>query len=151
MNPQRWNSYIKGKGFENNAGMNSFNHYAFGSVNEWLFGNAAGIKVEDAGYRTFTIKPEIAKEGISYVKAKYHSINGEIVSSWKKTGNSIVIEISVPPNTKANLFIPNNDSSKVTENNKPLKGNPDIIEKGTSQGFLNVEIGSGNYQFISEN
>lgn len=148
---ERWNSYIKGKGFENNAGMNSFNHYAFGSVNEWLFGNAAGIKVKEAGYRTFTIKPEIAKEGISYVKAKHHSINGEIISLWKKIGNSLVLEISVPPNTKANVYIPTNDSAKVTENKKPLKGNPDIIEKGTSQGFLNVEIGSGNYQFVSEN
>ncbi len=37
-----WNSYVKGKGFGNNAGMNSLNHYAFGSVNEWLFENAAG-------------------------------------------------------------------------------------------------------------
>ena len=49
---ERWNSYIKGEGFTNNAGMNSFNHYAFGSVNEWMFGNMAGIKVGQAGYRT---------------------------------------------------------------------------------------------------
>ena len=148
---ERWNSYIKGKGFENNAGMNSFNHYAFGSVNEWLFGNAAGIKVGEAGYRTFTIKPEIAKEGLNFVKANYHSINGNVVSSWKKIGSSIVLEVSIPPNTKANVFIPTRNAAKVLENKKPLKSNLDIVEKEFSKGLLHLEVGSGKYQFISEN
>lgn len=147
---ERWNSYIKGKGFENNAGMNSFNHYAFGSVNEWMFGNMAGIKVGHAGYRTFTIKPEIAKTGINYAKASYHSINGEIVSSWKRDGNQLVLQISVPVNTTANVFIPATGQDKVFENGEAVKSNPDIKIIGFGNGCLNLEIGSGNYQFTSE-
>ena len=148
---ERWNSYIKGKGFENNAGMNSFNHYAFGSVNEWMFGNMAGIKVNQAGYRTFTIKPEIAPAGINYVRATYHSMNGGIVSSWEREGNQISLQVSVPVNTKAQLFIPAANKDRVLENNKSLKGNTDIKVKDFKDGYLNLEIGSGTYFFTSEN
>jgi len=148
---ERWNSYIKGEGFTNNAGMNSFNHYAFGSVNEWMFGNMAGIKVGQAGYRTFTIKPEIAKEEINYTKVTYHSINGEIVSSWKKEGTQIILQISVPVNTIANVFIPATGQDKVLENGRAVANNPDLKLKGFSDGYLNLEIGSGVYQFASDN
>ena len=148
---ERWNSYVKGKGFENNAGMNSFNHYAFGSVNEWLFGNAAGIKVDEAGYKKFILQPEIAKEGIGYVKANYHSINGEIISSWKKDGKKIVFQFTVPVNTSANIFIPTTNPATVLENNKSIKNNSSIKIKEFKDGLLNIEIGSGEYNFISEN
>jgi alpha-L-rhamnosidase len=148
---ERWNSYIKGKGFENNAGMNSFNHYAFGSVNEWMFGNMAGIKVNQAGYRSFTIKPEIAPSAINYVRATYNSMNGEIVSSWEREGNQISLQVSVPVNTKAQLFIPAANKERVLENNRPLKSNLSLKVKGFKDGYLNLEIGSGTYFFTSEN
>lgn len=148
---ERWNSYIKGKGFENNAGMNSFNHYAFGSVNEWLFGNMAGIRVNQAGYRTFTIRPEIAKEGIGYVKATYHSINGIIVSSWKKEEKQLSMHIVVPVNTVASVFIPATGQDKVFEDNLPVKNSSFLKIAGFHDGYLNLEVGSGDYQFISYN
>ena len=147
---ERWDSYIKGQGFKNNAGMNSFNHYAFGSVNEWMFGNAAGIKVNAAGYRTFTVKPEIANIGINYLKANYHSINGEIVSSWKKVGDKITMNVTVPVNTKATVFIPTKNKNNVLEDTKPLKNSNLIKIIGLKEGFLMVEIGSGDYCFNSE-
>jgi len=147
---ERWNSNIKGKGFENNAGMNSFNHYAFGSVNEWMFGNMAGIKVNQAGYRTFTIKPEIAKEGITYVKATYHSINGEIVSSWKKENQQLILDLVVPVNTQAEIYIPCKNNGEVKENGNVIKNNNDIIIKGYKDGYLLVSAGSGTYHFKSQ-
>ena len=147
---ERWNSYIKGEGFTNNAGMNSFNHYAFGSVNEWMFGNMAGLKVDQAGYRTFSIKPEIAKEGINYVKATYHSINGEITSSWKKDGKQLSLQITIPVNTSASVFISAIDQDKVFESGKAVKFNPDMKIIGFENGYLNLEVGSGDYQFTSE-
>ena len=146
---ERWNSYIKGKGFENNAGMNSFNHYAFGSVNEWFFGNAAGIKVDEAGYKTFIIKPEIADSGINFVKANYHSINGEIISSWKKEGSKLLLKVSVPVNTIANVFIPTSQPQNVLESNKSINNQQLFKVKAYKNGYLNVEIGSGNYAFSS--
>lgn len=148
---ERWNSYIKGKGFENNAGMNSFNHYAFGAVNEWLFGNAAGLKVGEAGYRTFTIKPEIANTGLNYVKATYHSINGPIESAWKKSGKTLTLTTKVPVNTIARVFIPTTNPATVLVNRKVVKMSPGITVKEFKNGYLQVEVGSGTYQFTSQN
>lgn len=146
---ERWNSYIKGKGFENNAGMNSFNHYAFGSVNEWLFGNAAGIKVNEAGYKTFVIKPEIAKEGINYVKATYQSINGAITSAWKKENNQLVLDIIIPVNTRADIFIPCKNAADVKEGNQLAGANKDLVVKDFQDGYLQISAGSGTYRFTS--
>jgi alpha-L-rhamnosidase len=144
---ERWNSYVKGKGFENNAGMNSFNHYAFGSINEWFFGNAAGIKVEEAGYKTFIIKPEIAKDGIGYVNANYHSINGKIVSSWKKAGDKLQLHVEVPVNTTADIFVPTTNQNEVLEAGKKIYGNANFKVGVYENGYLKVTVGSGVYNF----
>jgi alpha-L-rhamnosidase len=146
---ERWNSYIKGKGFENNAGMNSFNHYAFGSVNEWLFGNAAGIQMTGIAYKTFNIKPEIAKEGISAVKATYHSINGAIKSAWKKEGNQLVLDIVVPVNTRADVFVPCKNKEGVKEGNTLVSTNKDLVVKDLKDGCLQISVGSGTYRFTT--
>lgn len=147
---ERWNSYIKGKGFTNNAGMNSFNHYAFGSVNEWMFGNMAGIQVNQAGYRTFTIKPEIAKEGINYVKASYYSINGEIQSSWKKVNQQLLLDVLIPVNTHVEIFIPCKENSEIKEGDKTITNNHDIKIIGYRNGYMQVSVGSGSYHFKSQ-
>ncbi|QDK81995.1 Bacterial alpha-L-rhamnosidase [Spirosoma sp. KCTC 42546] len=147
---ERWNSYIKGKGFENNAGMNSFNHYAFGAVNEWLFGNAAGLKVGEAGYRTFTIRPEIANTGLTYVKATYHSINGPIESAWKKSGKTVTLTVKIPVNTIASVFIPTTNPATVLVNKKAIKMSPGITVKEFKDGYLQLEAGSGGYQFTAQ-
>ena len=110
----------------------------------------AGIKVNQAGYRTFTIKPEIAATGINYVRATYHSINGEIISSWEREGNQISLQVTIPVNTKADVFIPASDPVRVLENNKSLKSNSDIKVKGFKDGYLNLVMGSGTYFFTSE-
>ncbi len=144
---ERWNSYIKGKGFENNAEMNSFNHYAFGSVNEWLFGNMAGLKVGEAGYRTVIIRPEIATEKINYVKATMHSINGEFISSWKKQGNKLLMSVTIPANTKAEIHIPASGSQYVWEGKTLIAGSKDVKIKQYKDGHLIVAAGSGEYLF----
>lgn len=146
---ERWDSYLKDVGFTNNAGMNSFNHYAFGSVNEWLFGNAAGIKVDAAGYKTFIIKPEIAKRDINYLKASYHSISGNIISSWKKEKDYLTMLVSIPVNTKANIFIPAIRNATIIESGKNINHSKEIKIKGYHDGYLNVEIGSGEYAFTT--
>ncbi len=144
---ERWNSYIKGVGFTNNAGMNSFNHYAFGAVNEWLFGNMAGIKVGEPGYRTFTIRPEIAEVGIDYVNASYHSINGEIGSSWKKEANRLILKVKIPVNTVAHIFIPSEENSPILIDDKPIEECVDVQVVGYENNYLRVELGSGEYRF----
>src|SRR5690606_34863614 len=145
---ERWNSFTKDKGFENNAGMNSFNHYAFGAVCEWMFQNMAGIQPVDAGFKTFVIKPEIADGGIRYVNADYHSGYGKISVSWKENDASLQLQVIVPVNTRASVYLPATNASTVLCNGKPLYGNTDILLTGKSeQRQAIVEVGSGTYQF----
>lgn len=110
---ERWDSYTHEEGFKENAGMNSFSHYAFGAVNEWMFGNMAGIKTADAGFRHIIIKPEIAHEGVNYVQASYHSINGLISSSWRREGKVLHMEVTVPVNTHATVYVPARQRAEV--------------------------------------
>ena len=146
---ERWNSFTKDKGFENNAGMNSFNHYAFGAVCEWMFQNMAGIQPVDAGFKTFIIKPEIADSGIHYTDATYHSIYGKIAVSWKKTDASLKLRVTVPVNTRATVYIPAANGNTILCNGKPLSNNTDIVEKEIKdQRHIIVEAGSGTYEFI---
>lgn len=145
---ERWNSYIKGKGFENNAGMNSFNHYAFGAICEWMFQNMAGIQPgESAGFNTFVIKPEIAASDINYVKATYHSIKGEIQSSWKKINGRLEIRATIPVNTKADVVIPSTSVEHILINGKSLHEFSDhnIVENNKA---ISVKLGSGNYNIV---
>ncbi|MFT3748192.1 MAG: glycoside hydrolase family 78 protein [Agriterribacter sp.] len=145
---ERWDSYIKGEGFRHNASMNSFNHYAFGAVCEWMFQNMAGIQTKDAGFRTFVIKPEIASSGINYVNASYHSINGEIRSSWKKENGKLILRVSVPVNTNAEVVIPDVSSHQIYVNDKPLNEftRLDTSKKNNS---ISIKLGSGNYNIMT--
>ncbi len=146
---ERWNSFTKDKGFENNAGMNSFNHYAFGAVCEWMFQNMAGIQPIDAGFKTFMIKPEIADSGIHYASAIYHSIHGKIAASWKKDGASLKLSVTVPVNTTAVVQLPVTNASAILCNGKPLSDNKDIlIAEENEQRHTTVEAGSGTYEFL---
>ena len=80
---ERWDSYTKENGFKSPA-MNSFNHYAFGAVAEWMFASMAGIDTKGPGYKEIVIKPEIGGD-MAYAKATYGSRRGEIATHWRFT------------------------------------------------------------------
>lgn len=145
---ERWNSYTKNdaENSDLNAKMNSFSHYAFGSVAEWMFQHAAGIDLIDPGYRNIIIKPAISKE-MDFIRASYKSINGTISSAWNWKGNKVEMNIEIPVNTTAQVSIPSASVSDIKESNKRLDKIPEIkiLESGEKETIL--EIGSGNYSF----
>ena len=101
---ERWNSYSLENGF-GDVGMNSFNHYAYGCVSEWMFAYMAGIRPETAGFAEFVLAP-VPDRRIGYCKASYNSSNGLIRSYWRYEGDEIVYECEVPANTSATLVMP---------------------------------------------
>jgi alpha-L-rhamnosidase len=86
--------------------MNSFNHYAYGAVGDWLYGVAAGINpVEDApGYRKVRIAPQ-PDERLGFVKASLETAHGQIMSEWRYEGDSIHFRIGIPQNVQAEIVI----------------------------------------------
>lgn len=101
---ERWNSYTKEKGF-GDVGMNSFNHYAYGSVVEWMYRYMTGIEPGKPGFETVLLQPRIdtrtaeelpdGQQRMTYAGAKYDSVSGTIESEWN-TEDSFTYRCSVP-------------------------------------------------------
>ncbi|HRR28317.1 MAG TPA: family 78 glycoside hydrolase catalytic domain [Victivallales bacterium] len=110
---ERWNSYTKDKGF-GDVGMNSFNHYAYGSIGEWLYNTVAGIDLdpECPGYKHIIFKPQPG-EGINWAKAELQTRYGLLACKWKISGKKMQIKITVPPNTHATLILPGQKPKRI--------------------------------------
>ena len=103
---ERWNSYTKDRGF-GPVGMNSFNHYAYGSVVAWIYKHAAGIVSDPSapGYRRVLLAPKPDRR-LGFVKASYRSAAGLITSHWRYEGDRWTWEFSVPAGATASVVLP---------------------------------------------
>jgi alpha-L-rhamnosidase len=157
---ERWDSFTKEHGFEgttgsNNAAMNSFSHYAFGAVVEWAFRDVAGIDTLEPGYGRILIRPRIptsksnpAGQPLDWVDAEYDGPRGRIASSWKRTTAGLVIQVSVPANTVAEIRLPARDPGDVSEGGQSLTASRDGIRGVRVMGSeLVIAAGSGDYVF----
>jgi alpha-L-rhamnosidase len=118
---ERWDSYTKDAGFgRQNTSMNSFSHYAFGAVCEWMFRDLAGIDFAEPGFTRIRLAPAPPSKSstgstppLHFVKASYDSPVGIIGSEWKRDSDAITFRFQVPPNVEANLEIPEPDKNRV--------------------------------------
>jgi alpha-L-rhamnosidase len=159
---ERWDSYTTEHGFngadgKQNSAMNSFSHYAFGAVMEWAYRVLAGIDTEGAGYRTIVIRPRPPTPGsnpeqtpINAVKAHYDSINGRIVSAWKLDGGVFTLDVTIPANTTASIYLPAATAERTSEGGAPLTEKTTGIRSvsAAADNALKVEVAAGTYQFV---
>ncbi|MBP7934836.1 MAG: glycoside hydrolase family 78 protein [Phycisphaerae bacterium] len=146
---ERWDGYVEGRGFQN-AGMNSFCHYAIGSVGEWMYRTILGIHPDEShpGYRHFELRP-VPGGGLAWAKGSYDSISGRIASEWKLDGGTLTLKVTVPANTTASLYLPAAVESGVTESGEPVGRARGIKAVRMENGVLACELGSGTYTFVS--
>jgi alpha-L-rhamnosidase len=111
---ERWNSYTKDKGF-GDAGMNSFNHYAYGAIGEWMFATVAGIDLDPAepGFSHILIQPQPGG-GLTWARGELQSRHGRIACGWRIEGRTLHVDVTVPPNTRATVTLPGQASVKVS-------------------------------------
>ncbi len=145
---ERWDGWTKEKGFQD-PGMNSFNHYSFGSVGRWLFGTVAGIDMDEPGYKRIRIEPRPGG-GLSYVKASYKSIHGNIVSEWTVRGGKFRLDVEIPANTAATVYVPAKDVESVTESGLPATKAEAVQFLRMEDGRAVFNVGSGLYRFVSK-
>jgi alpha-L-rhamnosidase len=109
---ERWNSYMVDKGMGPN-GMNSFNHYAYGAVCEWIWETAAGIAADPAqpGFQHIIMKP-VPDKRLGHLKAEYKSAAGLIKSAWRYEGDTWVWEFTIPKGASAQVTLPGETESK---------------------------------------
>jgi alpha-L-rhamnosidase len=133
---ERWN------GDTGDPAMNSYNHYAFGSVIAWVYRYAAGIDTlpSTPGFKEIVIHPHLDPRMTS-ARAEYDSIYGKIISDWNGTlTGPFSLTVTVPANTSARVFLPVIAAAHVTED-----GNPTEVRQ--ERGSYVVQIGSGSYTF----
>lgn len=101
---ERWNSILPDGSFDE-SGMNSLNHYAYGSIGSWLYEKVAGISAAEPGYRKIKIHPLLTK-GMTQVSASYESVYGMIKSAWSCRNGGICVDVQIPANTTAVICLP---------------------------------------------
>jgi alpha-L-rhamnosidase len=101
---ERWDGWSPERGFQT-PGMNSFNHYAFGAVGEFLYKEVGGIQSASPSFKEIVIAPNPGG-GLTWANVAYDSIRGEIRSNWKVAGQQMTLEVTVPPNTTAKVYVP---------------------------------------------
>jgi alpha-L-rhamnosidase len=158
---ERWDSFTKEHGFDgmtgkNNAAMNSFSHYAFGAVMEWAVRDLAGIDLTRTGFRSLVLRPSPPSpksnpdgKPISWIRAEYRSPTGLIRSAWKREGTTFSSDVTVPPNTLAEVHIPTSDFASVREGGRVIGEAEGVRLIREENGHAVLGIGSGEYQFTS--
>jgi len=147
---ERWDGYVQGRGFQD-AGMNSFNHWAFGAVGEWMWRHIAGLNPDDAhpGWKHFTIAPRPGG-GVTWAKGRYDSIRGEISSDWSVQAGKLTLRVTVPPNTTGTIVVPATQPEQVTESGHPARSAPGVKFLRAETGAAVFEVGSGAYVFEAD-
>lgn len=137
---ERWNSVLP-DGNISDTGMNSLNHYAYGSIVEWMYRYMCGINAleETPGFERFEIKPFVDSR-LKHASASFESPKGLIKSAWKKQGKSTVFSFEVPFDTEAD-FVFTFDTKNVTVNGKVVKA----CKTGTKLHFA-----KGSYEIIAD-
>ena len=135
------------------AGVGSFgsqNHFMLGQINEWFFNDLVGISSDEqgAGFRKIVINPSIPGD-LTWVKGSFASISGNIESQWKKDNNNITLQVNIPVNTTAVVYIPAGNKNAVTESGKPASASPGVQFLGFENGKSAYQVGSGNYRFTA--
>ncbi len=144
---ERWNSYTIENGF-GPVDMNSFNHYAYGAIGEWMFTHCLGIQrdVEKPAYKHILLQPKVGGD-MSNASGYFESPYGVIASSWEKTANGFIYTVTVPANTTASLTLEASGIDKV----KVLKGAEGVGPFRSLTGKVMAELKSGTYSFEVNN
>jgi alpha-L-rhamnosidase len=147
---ERWDG-IKPDGSFQDAEMNSFNHYAYGAIGEWMYRVVAGIEIDEKapGYKHILIQPRPGG-GLTHANASAESMYGHVASGWEIADGKLTVRIEVPANTTATVRLPKARLEEVSEEGKSLAGRGDISGARQAGDAVVLEVGSGKYVFASE-
>jgi alpha-L-rhamnosidase len=156
---ERWNSYTLESGFNSDISMNSFNHYSYGAVGEWMYRYMAGINADEAnaGFKHIILAPQpdlrtalpAGQERITSASASYESYYGTVRSAWQVEQNGVKYNFTVPANTTATLTLPlSSDSDKVFEGNIPAANAQGVMSFAIAGKRAVMELQSGVYSFV---
>jgi alpha-L-rhamnosidase len=144
---ERWDGLKPDSTFQT-PGMNSFNHYAYGAIGDWMYRVMAGLDTyeDGVGYKHSMIKPHIGG-GFTSVAASLETYYGTLSCAWQVKGSDLTMDIEIPANTTATVFVPADDEADILEGGKSLSLVKDIQATGKETGYVVLKVGSGKYYF----
>ena len=145
---ERWDGQ-KPDGTFQDTGMNSFNHYAYGAIGEWMYRVMAGIEIDPAapGYKHTLIQPRPGG-GFTHVSASHLTPYGRVGSAWKIDGATFELSVEIPANTTATIRLPGARLDDVTEGGRRLVAGDGITASRQDGPDVVVDAGSGSYRFV---
>ena len=154
---ERWNSYTVANGYGPVA-MNSFNHYAYGIIAEWMFRHMAGIAPDETqpGFKHFILQPNpdtrstlrYNQQRITFADADFASDYGSIKAEWQCDGSKeMTYRVTIPANTTATLRLPISDGLYIYESGQVAEDAEGVTYIETADGYATYEVGSGSYLF----
>ena len=144
---ERWDGLKPDSTFQT-PGMNSFNHYAYGAIGDWMYRVMAGLDTyeDGVGYKHSMIKPHIGG-GFTSVAASLETYYGTLSCAWQVKGSDLTMDIEIPANTTATVFVPADDEADIFEGGKALPLVKDIQVSRKETGYVVLKVGSGKYYF----
>lgn len=146
---ERWDGWTPGAGFCAPS-MNSFNHYALGSIGEWLYRGVAGLdQVPDStGYRHLRVRPRPGS--LRYASARHTSVRGTVEVAWERNGGLLTLRVRVPPGAVADVHVPTTDPCSVHESGAvPSVDDPHVTLIATGPDHVVYRVSSGVYRFTA--
>jgi alpha-L-rhamnosidase len=143
---ERWNSIHPDSTF-GDASMNSFNHYAYGAVGDWMFANLGGIQPLEPGYKKSRIAPLIGASGLTHAACSQETAYDRIATEWSVSDTGAVLHVEIPVNTTAEIVIPASAGTTVQEGDVPADKAPGVKFLKQKNGATVYSVGSGSYVF----
>jgi alpha-L-rhamnosidase len=144
---ERWDG-LKPDGTFQDKGMNSFNHYAYGAIGDWLYQRVAGLRLDETrpAYKHSVIQPHPGG-GLTSARANHVSVYGPVSSGWEVAGGQMKLDVEVPANTTATVHLPKAAPEKLTEGGQPIDKAVGVLSVHGREGETILEVGSGKYSF----
>jgi alpha-L-rhamnosidase len=144
---ERWDG-IKTDGTFQSETMNSFNHYAYGAIGDWMYRVMVGLDEDSVGYKKIRIQPHVGG-AFTQASVSYLVPYGKLSAEWKKQDGKLTLDVEIPANTTATIYVPAKSVDKVMEGGKALSAQKEIQVVGTEKEYVVLKVGSGKYSFVS--
>jgi alpha-L-rhamnosidase len=145
---ERWDGWTPQKGFQDPV-MNSFAHYAFGAVYQWMVENIGGIRSDGPDYKRIIIAPQIDHR-LTFADTTYAGIRGRIETHWLKKGHGLRLKVVIPANTTATVSVPGAATRSVYESGRWASHSPGVTFVRIEGDAAVFEVGSGKYDFVTK-
>lgn len=144
---ERWNS-IRADGQFGPVDMNSFNHYAYGAVADWMFQYLGGVEIVEPGYKKFRVAPITQNAALTHARCQLQTPHGLISVEWARSDAGLTLAVTVPANTSAEIVVPASTIDSVRENGRSVASAVGITSAVADDGCVRLTVGSGRFEFV---